>query len=115
MGSENRELLSAVEGLKYVVQTHVTLWIRYCYTCYALVGTIRGQDVPLVPLPVPVDVIKHAGERESKSTAVHARVLAPDHVQIFEYPNASPDLVVFRFPFVCPLLSPRASHTADRA
>ncbi len=34
-----------------------------------------------------VDIIKHPAVVDGKSTAVHARLLAPDHVKIYTYPN----------------------------
>ena len=34
-----------------------------------------------------VDIIKHPAEVDGKSTAVHARLLAPDYVTIYTYPN----------------------------
>ena len=48
-----------------------------------------------------VDIIKHPKELDGKSTAVHAALLAPDHVNIYTYPvfpnyatesKVSPDL-----------------------
>lgn len=41
----------------------------------------------LVQLPLMVDIIKHPAEVDGKSTAVHARLLAPDHVTIHTYPD----------------------------
>ncbi|XP_054262610.1 tRNA-uridine aminocarboxypropyltransferase 1 isoform X2 [Macrosteles quadrilineatus] len=57
----------------------------FCYTCYVAVPEIR-HIVPVLKLPVKVDIIKHAREMDGKSTAVHAAVLAPDDVKIFTYP-----------------------------
>ena len=34
-----------------------------------------------------IDIVKHPGEIEGKSTAVHAKLLAPDHVNIHIYPD----------------------------
>lgn len=33
-----------------------------------------------------IDIIKHPGECDGKSTATHAGILAPDHVHIYTYP-----------------------------
>ena len=38
-------------------------------------------------MPVKVDVVKHPGEVEGKSTAVHAKLLSPESVDIHIYPN----------------------------
>lgn len=33
-----------------------------------------------------IDIIKHPNETDGKSTAVHAKILAPDDVTIYTYP-----------------------------
>ena len=38
-------------------------------------------------LPIDIDVIKHPQELDSKSTAVHAAVLAPKQLHIYTYPE----------------------------
>ena len=38
-------------------------------------------------LPVAVEIVKHPGETNGKSTAVHAAVLAPDDVTLRTYPD----------------------------
>jgi len=38
-------------------------------------------------LPIKIDIIKHSRERDSKSTAVHAAILAPADVKIYTYPD----------------------------
>ncbi|XP_065114019.1 tRNA-uridine aminocarboxypropyltransferase 1 [Paramisgurnus dabryanus] len=62
----------------------------YCYSCCALVG-LDPHDVPSVKLPVKIDIIKHPNETDGKSTAVQARLLAPQDVTIYTYP-CIPDL-----------------------
>lgn len=37
-------------------------------------------------LPVKIDIIKHPNETDGKSTAVHAKILAPGDVTIHTYP-----------------------------
>lgn len=37
-------------------------------------------------LPVKIDIIKHPNETDGKSTAVQARLLAPQDVTIYTYP-----------------------------
>lgn len=60
--------------------------MHYCPDCHVLVGVGRG-DVPTLRLPLMVDVIKHPQEPSSKSTAVHAKLLAPDQVRMFAFPD----------------------------
>ncbi|CAH3025969.1 unnamed protein product [Porites evermanni] len=57
----------------------------YCYVCYVTVGVDR-RLIPTVHLPIKVDIIKHQGELVGKSTATHARILAPEDVTIHNYP-----------------------------
>ncbi|KAK1785278.1 hypothetical protein P4O66_018672 [Electrophorus voltai] len=57
----------------------------YCYTCCSLVG-LNPQQIPVVQLPVKIDIIKHPNETDGKSTAVHAKLIAPDDVSIYTYP-----------------------------
>lgn len=37
-------------------------------------------------LPLKIDIIKHPNETDGKSTAVHAKLLAPEDVTIYTYP-----------------------------
>lgn len=37
-------------------------------------------------LPVKIDIIKHPNETDGKSTAIHAKILAPNDVTIYTYP-----------------------------
>ncbi|TKS69595.1 DTW domain-containing protein 1 [Collichthys lucidus] len=57
----------------------------FCYTCCSLVG-VTPQDIPLIKLPVKIDIIKHPNETDGKSTAIHAKILAPSDVNIYTYP-----------------------------
>ncbi|KAI5607837.1 DTW domain-containing protein 1, partial [Silurus asotus] len=59
--------------------------LLYCYTCCCLVG-LNPQTVPTVRLPIKIEIIKHPNETDGKSTAVHAKLLAPDDVSIYTYP-----------------------------
>lgn len=49
-----------------------------------------------------IDIIKHKNETEGKSTAVHAAILAPKYVTVYEYPSipdySKEDGVVLIFP-----------------
>lgn len=62
----------------------------FCYTCYSLVG-VNPKEIPVIKLPVKIDIIKHPNETDGKSTAVHAKLIAPDDVHIYTYP-CIPDL-----------------------
>lgn len=57
----------------------------FCYTCCSLVG-VSLQEIPMIKLPVKIDIIKHPNETDGKSTAIHAKILAPDDVTIHTYP-----------------------------
>uniref|UniRef100_A0A8C6T0X3 tRNA-uridine aminocarboxypropyltransferase 1 n=1 Tax=Neogobius melanostomus TaxID=47308 RepID=A0A8C6T0X3_9GOBI len=72
----------------------------FCYTCCSLVG-VSPEEVPLVKLPLKIDIIKHPNESDGKSTAIHAKILAPDNVNIYTYPcipEYDRDSVVLVFP-----------------
>lgn len=72
----------------------------FCYTCCSLVG-VTQQEIPLIKLPVKVDIIKHPNETDGKSTAIHAKILAPSDVTIYTYPcipDYESDKVVLVFP-----------------
>lgn len=58
----------------------------YCYTCYVPVENVPTEQIPFVQLPLKIDIIKHPNETDGKSTAVHAKLLAPDSVNIYTYP-----------------------------
>lgn len=58
----------------------------YCYTCYVPVENVPTEQIPLVQLPLKIDIIKHPNETDGKSTAVHAKLLAPNSVSIYTYP-----------------------------
>lgn len=58
----------------------------YCYTCCVPVENVPTEQIPLVQLPLKIDIIKHPNETDGKSTAVHAKLLAPDSVSIYTYP-----------------------------
>ncbi|XP_062998383.1 tRNA-uridine aminocarboxypropyltransferase 1 [Elgaria multicarinata webbii] len=58
----------------------------YCYTCYVPVETVPTGEIPIVKLPLKIDIIKHPNETDGKSTAVHAKLLASEDVTIYTYP-----------------------------
>ncbi|XP_042267698.1 tRNA-uridine aminocarboxypropyltransferase 1 [Thunnus maccoyii] len=72
----------------------------FCYTCCSLVG-VSLQEIPLIKLPIKIDIIKHPNETDGKSTAIHAKILAPSDVTIYTYPcipEFEKDKVVLVFP-----------------
>uniref|UniRef100_A0A087XGH9 tRNA-uridine aminocarboxypropyltransferase 1 n=1 Tax=Poecilia formosa TaxID=48698 RepID=A0A087XGH9_POEFO len=72
----------------------------FCYTCCSLVGD-NMQEIPVIKLPVKIDIIKHPNETDGKSTAVHAKILAPNDVTMHTYPcvpEFEKDKVVLVFP-----------------
>lgn len=58
----------------------------YCYTCYVPVENVPVEQLPRVKLPLKIDIIKHPNETDGKSTAIHAKLLAPEFVNIYTYP-----------------------------
>ncbi|KAH8271173.1 hypothetical protein KR018_000789 [Drosophila ironensis] len=58
----------------------------FCYNCHIPVGDLEDL-LPRLRLPLQVDIIKHKKEIDGKSTAVHAAVLAPEHVRIHTFPD----------------------------
>ncbi|XP_072326779.1 tRNA-uridine aminocarboxypropyltransferase 1 [Scyliorhinus torazame] len=58
----------------------------YCYSCCILVDGVNSDEIPRVKLPLKIDIIKHPNETDGKSTAVHAKLLARDDVNIYTYP-----------------------------
>jgi hypothetical protein len=64
--------------------------VRYfCNRCLHLVNCPDGA-VPQIKLPIKIDIIKHEKERDGKSTALHAKILAPDDVQVYGW-KTKPD------------------------
>ncbi|KAI3376936.1 hypothetical protein L3Q82_000175 [Scortum barcoo] len=52
-------------------------------------------------LPLKIDIIKHPNETDGKSTAIHAKILAPGDINIYTYPcipDYEKDKVVMVFP-----------------
>lgn len=58
----------------------------YCYNCYVAIAEISHR-LPLLCLPVKIDIIKHPKEVDGKSTSAHAAVLAPSDVKVYTYPD----------------------------
>ncbi|KAJ2788142.1 hypothetical protein GGI15_000163 [Coemansia interrupta] len=63
--------------------------VRYfCYVCCEPVGALSGK-IPQLRLPFKLDILKHAGELDGKSTAVHAKLIAPSDTRLTTYTEAS--------------------------
>lgn len=58
----------------------------FCYTCY-VPNVEMKERIPIVQLPINIDIIKHQRERDGKSTAVHAAILAPHNIRVHIYPD----------------------------
>jgi len=58
----------------------------FCYSCNLPLPAIKDL-IPTLELPILIDIVKHPGEVDGKSTAVHAPILAPGHVQIHTFPD----------------------------
>ncbi|KAJ2388117.1 hypothetical protein GGI23_006126 [Coemansia sp. RSA 2559] len=56
----------------------------FCYHCCKAVQKLEGK-IPRIRLPFKLDVIKHPKEINGKSTALHAKVIAPEDVEIVSY------------------------------
>ncbi|XP_023178022.1 DTW domain-containing protein 1 [Drosophila hydei] len=82
----------------------------FCYNCYVPVGELANL-LPMVQLPLQIDIIKHKKEIDGKSTAAHAAVLAPHNVRIHTYPDipdySQEDGVVLIFPSATSLTVPQ--------
>uniref|UniRef100_A0A914XUG5 tRNA-uridine aminocarboxypropyltransferase 1 n=1 Tax=Panagrolaimus superbus TaxID=310955 RepID=A0A914XUG5_9BILA len=57
--------------------------LYFCYDCHKYVSGM-DQKVPSIELPVSVEIIKHPAEKNSKSTAIHCKLLAPNQTRIFD-------------------------------
>lgn len=57
----------------------------YCYDCLVTMGD--RAKVPVVKLPIDLVIIHWPSESRSKSTAVHACLLAPEQTQMHDHPN----------------------------
>jgi len=60
----------------------------YCYECLIPVGKPEENVLPKVDLPIKLDILRHPKELKTKSTALHAQVLAGgEQVRIAELPQ----------------------------
>lgn len=54
---------------------------------YLTIKVVCESKKKIFQLPLSVDIIQHPVECESKSTAVHAPILAPDDVTMYKFPT----------------------------
>mmetsp|Transcript_23398 Transcript_23398/g.58517 ORF Transcript_23398/g.58517 Transcript_23398/m.58517 type:complete len:306 (+) Transcript_23398:78-995(+) len=57
----------------------------FCYDCFLPFGDLK--KVPNLTLPMEVHIVHFPTELKSKSTAVHAKILAPNSVSFHKYPS----------------------------
>ncbi|CAB3411394.1 unnamed protein product [Caenorhabditis bovis] len=57
------------------------------YFCYDCRMPMPGVFMPHVTLPCLVDIVKHPLEKNSKSSALHCKILAPEQTRVFDYPD----------------------------
>ncbi|KAJ1862386.1 hypothetical protein LPJ73_000776 [Coemansia sp. RSA 2703] len=60
----------------------------FCYVCCVPVGQLVGK-IPQLRLPFKMDILKHSGELDGKSTAVHAKIVAPSDTRLMTYGDDS--------------------------
>lgn len=68
----------------------------YCYECMKPLPTSSDGSITSIPqfdLPLKTIILQHKNERKGKSTAIHAKVLCPNSVDIYEYPNIPQELI----------------------
>eukprot|EP01095_Lingulamoeba_sp_RSL-Kostka_P016327 TRINITY_DN7952_c2_g1_i1.p1 TRINITY_DN7952_c2_g1~~TRINITY_DN7952_c2_g1_i1.p1 ORF type:complete len:298 (+),score=54.48 TRINITY_DN7952_c2_g1_i1:49-894(+) len=74
----------------------------FCYNCYVTPENIK-DNIPQLELPIGLDIIQHKTELKSKSTAIHAKIIAPTSTTIYQYPDEvpefeNPDEILLLFP-----------------
>lgn len=73
---------------------------RPWYCCHCKIPLLN-EGIPTVKLPIDVDIIHHPGENLTKSTAVHATILAPSQSVMHEFPHIpqyDPETTLLLFP-----------------
>ncbi|KAK2947457.1 putative DTW domain protein [Blattamonas nauphoetae] len=58
--------------------------LMYCSNC---LKPLPSVPIPHLTLPIPLHIVHHPKEKKSKSTAMHALILAPESTTIHEFPN----------------------------
>jgi len=57
----------------------------FCYNCFELIGDKEG--IPQMDLPVDIEIVRHPTEKISKSSVISAKILAPNCVNVSNYPE----------------------------
>lgn len=56
----------------------------FCYYCHSVM--MDRALIPRLELPVQFKILRHFNELVGKNTAVHAKIIAPDHVSLYSFP-----------------------------
>jgi len=56
----------------------------YCYDCLL---SMNPSKTPTLKLPVDLDIVHFPTEKKSKSSALHAKVIAPTETNVYEFPQ----------------------------
>ncbi|EPZ33647.1 DTW-domain-containing protein [Rozella allomycis CSF55] len=75
------------------------------YYCKNTKCGVSYVDIPKVRLPISLDIIKHSREKDSKSTAIHAKLASPSETNIYLFPEEdfsidNPEETLLLFPSV---------------
>ncbi|KAG0050862.1 DTW domain-containing protein 1 [Gryganskiella cystojenkinii] len=99
--------ISSTDVLDTIEKAHCPTCNRNCrYFCYKCLNPVNCPEgaIPHLKLPIKLDIIKHEQERDGKSTALHAKILAPDDVEVYafkempKYENVDRLLLLFPSP-----------------
>ncbi|RCN40976.1 hypothetical protein ANCCAN_13081 [Ancylostoma caninum] len=78
--------LSSYSHLDGITKTKCTkCGKRRMYFCYDCRLPLPGVFSPHVKLPCDVDIIKHPSEKNSKSSAIHCKIVAPEQTRVSSY------------------------------
>ncbi|KAL0480972.1 hypothetical protein AKO1_013594 [Acrasis kona] len=81
--------LDELDSLERATCAHCNKARRYyCYTCMKPMG----NSTPQIQLPMKTVILQHPKEKKGKSTAIHAKIIAPEWVEIYQYPEV-PDYI----------------------
>ena len=76
----------------------------FCYDCEKPLLDINR--IPKVALPVTLHIVRHSGEKKSKSSVIPLKMVSPEHVSLYSFhrsataslPNVSSDDTVILYP-----------------
>uniref|UniRef100_A0AC35EY44 tRNA-uridine aminocarboxypropyltransferase n=1 Tax=Panagrolaimus sp. PS1159 TaxID=55785 RepID=A0AC35EY44_9BILA len=63
--------------------------LYFCYDCHKNMPEI-DEKAPIIELPVSIEIIKHPAEKNSKSTAIHCKLLSPNTTNIYDSKSQIP-------------------------